>query len=106
MTAREIVYSLPERFKPQVAENTEMTVHLQLTGENGGDFTVKVDDGVCTVTEGLSGEPECVVKTSDKAYEDLELGRTNPQMALMTGKVKVSNITGLLKFIQMFKRLH
>lgn len=104
-TAREIVESLPQRFEPLIAENAESIVHLRLKGDRGGDFTVIVEDGNCTVKEGLHGEAACVVSTTDKAYEDLETGRTNAQMAVFTGKVKVSNIPELLRFIQYFKRI-
>ena len=105
-TAREIIMNLPQRFKPQVAENTEANVHLVISGDEGGEFTVKIDDGQCVVSEGLIGEPDCVVRASDQTYAALELGEINPQMAVFSGKVKVSNIPVLLQFIQMFKRLH
>ena len=104
MNARELILSLPDRFKPQVAENEEAVVHLKISGENGGEFTVDINDGTCKVQEGLEGNPDCVVQTSDKTYEKLEYGKQNPQMALLMGKIKVSNIPMLIKFVQMFRR--
>jgi hypothetical protein len=37
-------------------------------------------------------------------YEDMEWGRTNPQMAVLFGKVKVSDIGEILQFIPLFHR--
>jgi putative sterol carrier protein len=46
-----------------------------------------------------------VIQTSDETYEEVEYGRTNAQMAVMFGKIKVSNIPSMLKFVEMFNRL-
>ena len=72
MTAREIVLALPSRLKADEAEGKNGTFHFQLEGENGGDFTVKVADGVCTVEEGLNGEADCVISALASDFEDAE----------------------------------
>jgi putative sterol carrier protein len=46
-----------------------------------------------------------VVKTTDQTYADTELGRTNAQMAVMMGKIKVSNIGSMMKFVEMFNKI-
>ena len=106
-TASEIVRSLAHRLKTEKALDAgyETIVHLQIEGEDGGDFTVTVANGVCTVSEGLLGEPKCVVKAKDHVYADIEWGRANPQMALFTGKVKVSNVMEMMSFTGMFRTL-
>ena len=38
-------------------------------------------------------------------YEDLELGRGNPQMMFMMGKIKVTNLGEVMKFITYFNRI-
>lgn len=106
-TAKEIILSLEERFKPEeVDEDLSILFHFDISGENGGQFSVKIEDDTCTVTEGLEGEPKCLVSATDKVYEDIELGRTNAQMAFMMGKIKISNIMAMMKFINCFERLH
>ena len=80
-------------------------IHFDISGKEGGLFTVHIHDGVCEVKEGLHGEPKCVVKTKDKTYRDIELGKANPQMAFMMGKIKVSNVSEMLKFIGLFRPL-
>jgi putative sterol carrier protein len=105
MTAREIVLALPQRLKVDEAEGQSGVFQFQLEGETGGDFTVCVANGKCTVEEGLHGEPDCVISAAASDFEDAELGRVNRQMAVMMGKIKISNLGAMLKFIGMFSDL-
>ena len=54
--------------------------------------------------EGHSSEATCTISASDDTYEDVEWGRTNPQMAFLFGKVKVSDIGAMLDFAGLFHR--
>ena len=48
-TAREIIHSLPERFRPEkVEEGIEAILHFDISGDRGGQFTVEIKDGKCT----------------------------------------------------------
>ncbi len=104
-TAADIIRSLPQRIKSDKAGHLNANFQFEIEGERGGQFTATITDGVCIVTDGLTGTPNCVIKAKDKDYEDVELGRTNPQMAVMMGKIKISNIGEMLKFMEYFKRL-
>jgi acyl-CoA dehydrogenase len=105
ISAREIVLSLKERFRPEKAEQGYETVfHLDISGERGGQFTVRIADGNLNIEEGLHDTPKCVVSAKDETYEDMEWGRTNAQMAVMFGKVKVSDLGEILDFIPLFHR--
>ncbi|MGB1248588.1 MAG: SCP2 sterol-binding domain-containing protein [Chitinophagales bacterium] len=106
-TAKEIILSLSDRFKTaSVDEDLEIIFHFEISGDRGGDFTVHIKDAKCTVSKGLHGEPKCEIKVSDSNYEEIELGKTNAQMAFMMGKIKISNIGAMLKFVENFERLH
>ncbi len=97
--------SLKERFRADKAEPGYASVfHLDISGDNGGKFTVSIHDEAIEVQEGLVGEPNCVVQAKDEVYEDVEWGRTNAQMAFMFGKIKVSDIGEMLDFIGLFQR--
>ncbi len=104
MTAKEIVLGLPQRFKGDESSENGL-FHFQLEGEGGGDFTVSVQDGVCTVEEGLDGEADCIITSTAADFEDAELGRVNRQMAVMMGKIKISNLGAMLKFLSLFEDL-
>jgi putative sterol carrier protein len=103
-TAREILYSLQDRLKADKLDaDTSSVFHFKMEGE--GDFTISLKDKKITVEEGLIGDPNCEVKAKAKDYADIELGRTNPQMAFMMGKIKVSNLGEMMKFMGLFRRL-
>lgn len=104
-TAREIIESLPERFRPEKANDYSGVFHLDISGDRGGQFTVIVKNSKIDLQDGLHGEANCTVRAKDKVYEDVELGKSNPQMAIMMGKLKISNLGEMMKFIQFFKRL-
>jgi acyl-CoA dehydrogenase len=103
--ASEIIKSLPERFKADKAAGVNTRFHFEIEGETGGHFTAIVVDGICTVEEGLNGEAKCIVRAKATDYEDVELGRTNPQMAVMMGKIKISNLGEMMGFVNYFTRL-
>ena len=104
-TARDIVMSLPDRLKKDTPADYKANVHLDLEGDGGGQFTVTVSNGMCEVAEGFVGNPDCEVRSKATTYADTELGRENPAMAVMMGRIKVSNIGALTKFITLFHRL-
>lgn len=104
ITARQILASAPARFRPEKSQNLTLTFHFIITGDENFELSLIIDNGKCTMTEGLQGSASCVIKTSAKTYVELETGKANPQMALMMGKVKVSNISEMMKFAKCFRR--
>ena len=103
-TAKEILYSLPGRLKADKVDDTLSGVfHFKMEGE--GEYTITLKDKQVTVEEGLVGEPTCEVKAKASDYADIELGKTNAQMAFMMGKIKISNLGEMMKFMGLFKRL-
>jgi acyl-CoA dehydrogenase len=104
--ASEIVKSLEERFKPEKALDFQTIIHYNISGNHGGLFTIKIENGKCVVEEGLQGVAKCSISVSDKVYEDLELGKANPQTAFMNGEITVSNLSEMMNFTKLFKRLN
>lgn len=104
-TAAQIMESLPERFKSHKSEGLEMNFHFEIAGDRGGKYTVAISEQICSVQPGHEGDATCLVTTTDEVYEDVELGRTNPQMAVMMGKIKITNLGEMMKFIGLFERI-
>lgn len=102
MTAKEIVLALPSRFK---GGDDNGVFHFKLEGDGGGEFTVTVANGTCTSVEGLDGEADCIISAASSDFEDAELGRVNKQMAVMMGKIRISNLSAMMKFLTMFNEL-
>ena len=103
-TAAEILQSLPERFLPEKAGDWETVFHFDISGPEGGQFTVTIKKGQCTVVPGLAGKAKCIVTVSDETYRDIELGRLKPEAAFMSGKIRMTDMAEMIQFTMMFKR--
>ncbi len=103
-TAKEIILNLNNRFKEDRALDYEGIFQFDISGDNGGQFTVEIDKGKLKVSEGMNGEALCLVETEDHVYQGVETGSINPQQALMTGQIKVSDLAAMMKFGTFFKR--
>jgi acyl-CoA dehydrogenase len=104
-TAKEIILSIPLRIKQDKAADYSTVFQFDLSGENGGQYTLTVEKGNAKIEEGLTGTPECVVTTEAKVYEDIELGRMDPTMAFMGGQIRVTNIGAMMQFAKYFHRI-
>jgi len=100
--AEQLIRSLPDRFRPARAEGWSAVFHWIVAGAAPPEWTVTIADGGCTVEEGHHGEPACVVRTDAATYAGIEAREVHPQVALMTGRVKVSNLAEMLRFVQCF----
>lgn len=105
MTAADIIQSLTRRFRPEKAGEYSSVFHFDLSGEGGGQFTVTIDKGTCKVETGLQGQAKCLYQSTAQTYADIEFGRTNAEVAFMTGKIKISNVGEMLRFIKLFDKV-
>ena len=102
MTTREFLYALPAKVDPATIEGLETVFHFDLEGEKGGQYTISVADQKVTVTDGLVGEPKCVVRSTAENFISLANGDLNPMLAVLTGKVKISNQGEMLRYAKLF----
>jgi putative sterol carrier protein len=102
MTSREFLYALPAKVDPAAIEGLETVFHFDLEGEKGGQYTISVADQKVTVTDGLTGEPKCVVRATAENFISLATGDLNPMLAVLTGKVKISNQGEMLRYAKLF----
>jgi alkylation response protein AidB-like acyl-CoA dehydrogenase/putative sterol carrier protein len=103
-TASEILQTLPERYLPEIAGDWETVFHFDISGSEGGKFTVNITKGKCSVESGLKGKAKCTVNVADKTYRDIELGKMKPEWAFMTGKIRMSDMAEMMRFTKMFRR--
>jgi len=105
MTAYELIHALPSRLYSEKARKGghEARVHFIFTDNGACELTVELVDGECTVTDGLHGTADCVVRAKAKDYADLEMGRIDAKLAFLFGKVKVSKPAMMMTFIGLFK---
>lgn len=104
VTAKQILQSIPNRFRPEKAANYDTVFHFDITGEEVLQYTIEIKDSVCKLSEGLIGTADCVISTKAAVYVDLETGKANPQTAFMMGRIKVSNISAMMHFSKCFRK--
>jgi putative sterol carrier protein len=98
--AKEFLFSLPGKVKPEAIDGLSTRFHFEIA--DSGSYTVALADGKLEVNEGLNGESSCTVKTSAESLGKLIKGDLNPMMAMMTGKLKISNPGEMMKYAKIF----
>ena len=100
MTAQEFFASLPE--KADAAKTAGMHNTYVFDIEDVGQWTVSVEDGKVSVTEG-AGEADCTIRASEETLVKIARGEANPTTAYMTGKLKIDGDMGAaLKLQKLF----
>ncbi len=49
--------------------------------------------------------PSVFSRRAAATYADIEYGRTSAEMAFMTGKIKVSNVGEMMRFVKLFEKV-
>lgn len=102
-SVQEIFENIDQGFDPDKAEGVDAIFQFNLTGDDGGQYWIKVVDKQAEVHEGTHDNPTMVITSSAQDYIDLVNGELNPMSAFMQGKVKVKGDMGLaLKLQAMF----
>jgi alkylation response protein AidB-like acyl-CoA dehydrogenase/putative sterol carrier protein len=99
----DVMRALPDRLCSDRAAGWSSTFHFVLTGADHPDWTVRIEDGTCRVDEGLDGNPDCVVRMKEKTYRGLLDGSVNPRAAFLTGRIKVSSLSEMMRFASAFR---
>jgi putative sterol carrier protein len=66
----------------------EAVIHMNITGSDGGDWTIIIKDQKVEVNEGGHPSPEIAVKIADVDFVDLINGRLSALAAFMSGKIQ------------------
>lgn len=93
---------LPQRLaaKPDVVAKIGAVYQFNISGPSGGAWSVDCTAPGGKITAGLSPAAKCTVDASDAHFLDIVNGRLNPQMAFMSGKLKIKGDMGLAMKLQ------
>jgi len=86
---------LPKRFKPDKALGIDVTVQINITGPNGGDWVVTIKNQKLEAKEGTHPSPTLELKMAETDYMDLINGKISGEKAFITGKLKFKGNIGL-----------
>ncbi len=88
-TPAEIFAKMPANADASKLMGVNATVVFDLSGDNGGQWTIKVADGQLAVEEGATAGAASTIKMTSADYVAMMSGSLNPMMAFMSGKIKV-----------------
>ncbi len=96
---------LPSHFLPEAAGESQATVHLELSGPQGGQWTLRVANRKCEVLDGLQGVPSLTISADGADYVEIMEGRLAPMQAFMQGRVKFKGDIGVALRMQSWFRI-
>ncbi len=88
---------VPENLKnkPDKVAEINAIYEFQIDGPDGGVWSIDLTVPGGSVCSGSTGKATCTVSMVDENFVKLVTGQLNPQMAFMTGKLKVAGNMGL-----------
>jgi SCP-2 sterol transfer family protein len=93
---------MPERLKakPDVVAKINAVYQFNVSGPGGGAWSVDCTAPGGLVAAGTSGVARCTVVITDADLLNVVNGKLNPQMAFMSGKLKIQGDMGLAMKLQ------
>lgn len=91
MTAKDILETeIPTllKAKPELATDLNAIVHFNITGDDGGVWTLDCTKTENWVTSGGTGEPKMTITVAGEDLVKIRTKQLNAQMAAMQGKLK------------------
>jgi putative sterol carrier protein len=103
-TVKETFDLMPSRFRADKAQGVNAVIQYEITGEGGGAWNATIKEGTCAVAEGAAVSPNLTLTIAGQDWLDMLAGKLNPQMAFMSGKLKLKGDMGLaMKIGSMFQ---
>ena len=103
-TVKELVFNHEKAFLPEKAVGVNAVIQYNLTGDQAGDYIVKIADGVCKVEEGEAESPTMTLTSDGEFFRDVLLGKEDGMKGFMMGKIKLAGDLNLaMKLTSFFK---
>jgi putative sterol carrier protein len=96
---------MPAHFIAEQAAGINATIQVELSGEGGGVWHVRIADQQCTVNEGPATTPTATIGMPASDYVALVNGTLNPLAAFMQGRIRIQgDLAALLQLQSLFRR--
>jgi len=104
-TSQEIQQIFPrmvERFQADKAGDLNAPIQFDLSGDNGSQYWIRIENGTCTTGTGPADNASMTVRATADDFFALVMGQINPMQAFMMGKLKVTDMGLGMKMTQIF----
>lgn len=98
MTINDYFEKLTTKINPTDLEGISTKINFDLKGK---EMHLVVKDGTLTANEGLADEAEVIITSKEEDLLSIIKGETNPMMAMMMGKIKISNPAAMMKYAKL-----
>ncbi len=94
---------LPARLsaKPDVVAKINAVYQFNIAGPEGGAWSVDCTAPGGKIAAGTAASARCTVAATDKDFLGIVSGKLNPQMAFMSGKLKIQGDISLAMKLQL-----
>jgi putative sterol carrier protein len=106
-SVKELFRRLPEKFDPEAAEGLMAVYQFDLSGSEGGQYHLVVENGTCAVREGTHPDPHVTFSMSGDDCLGVMSGRLEGQSIFMSGRLRVTGDLGLaMQLKSLFPAVH
>ena len=94
--AKDFIFGMPTRFAAEKASGLEATIQFLISGQDGGNFVLHINNGTCTADEGLEASPTLTLRMSSETYIGMAIGKLKGPQAFFMRKLRFEGETKLL----------
>lgn len=106
-SVKEFFQVLPGKLDAEAAEGLDAVFQFDLSGPEGGQYQLVVQDGACSVREGVHPDPHVTFSMSGEDCLGVLSGRLDGPSVFMSGRLRVSGDLGLaIQLKTLFPSVH
>ena len=88
-TVQAVIDAMPTAFQKDKAAGVDVTFLFQISGPQGGEWSVKIKDGTCEAQAGTHGTPTTTIIMKDEDLLAWMNRKLNAMQAYTAGKIKI-----------------
>ena len=93
---KDFIFGMPTRFAAEKAIGLEATIQFVISGQDGGNFVLRINNGICTANEGLQESATLTLRMSSETYIGMAIGKLKGPQAFFMRKLRFEGETKLL----------
>jgi len=90
LTVAQTFQEMEAHFNSSAAAGLDKTIQINLSGEEGGQWAIKIANQAATLIPGGVDQPDLTLTMTDQNWLALVEGRLNPMTAFMMGQIKAT----------------